>query len=117
MKNGFKALDSDMHVYDPPDLYLNYMDSKWGERVPRGEWPKGHGRVEFRLGDGTVLRPRTERIQSGEEKVAKHHTEGPNRGYDPVSQVAAMEREGLDVAVLFRTSPLYVDDSFEPELR
>ena len=115
MKNGFKALDSDMHVYDPPDLYLNYMDSKWGERIPRGEWPKGHGRVEFRLGDGTVLRPRTERIRSGEEKVAKHHTEGPNRGYDPVSQVEAMEREGLDVAVLFRTSPLYADDSFEPE--
>jgi uncharacterized protein len=26
-----------------------------------------------------------------------------------------MEREGLDVAVLFRTSPLYADDSFEPE--
>ncbi|HEX6190665.1 MAG TPA: hypothetical protein VFZ40_21620, partial [Pyrinomonadaceae bacterium] len=115
MKNEFKALDSDMHVYDPPDLYLNYMDRKWGDRIPRGEWPKGHGRVEFRLGDGTVLRPRTERIQSGEEKVAEHHTEGPKRGYDPVSQVEAMEREGLDVSVLFRTSPLYADDSFEPE--
>ena len=45
MKNGFKALDSDMHVYDPPDLYLNYMDRKWGDRIPRGEWPKGNGRV------------------------------------------------------------------------
>jgi hypothetical protein len=26
-----------------------------------------------------------------------------------------MDREGLDVAVLFRTSPLYADDGFEPE--
>jgi uncharacterized protein len=114
-KNGFKSLDSDMHVYDPPDLYLKHMDPKWGERIPRGEWPKGHGRVEFMLGDGTVLRPRTERIRTGEKKVAQHHREGPRRGYDPVSQVAAMEQEGLDVAVLFRTSPLYADDSFEPE--
>jgi predicted TIM-barrel fold metal-dependent hydrolase len=115
MKNGFKALDSDMHVYDPPDLYLKYMDPKWGKRIPRGEWPRGHGRVEFRLGDGTVLRERTERIQQGEKKVAQHHTEGPGRGYDPISQLDAMDREGLDVAVLFRTSPLYADDSFEPQ--
>jgi predicted TIM-barrel fold metal-dependent hydrolase len=115
MKNGMKALDSDMHVYDPPDLYLNYMEKKWGDRIPRGEWPKGHGRVEFCYGDGTVLRPRGERIEQGEKKVAKHHTEGPKRGYDPVSQIEAMEREGLDIAVLFRTSPLYADDNFEPE--
>jgi predicted TIM-barrel fold metal-dependent hydrolase len=115
MKNGFKALDSDMHVYDPPDLYLKYMDENWGDRIPRGEWPKGHGRVEFRLGDGTVLRERTERIEQGERKVAARHTEGPRRGYDPVSQLEAMDREGLDVAVLFRTSPLYADDRFEPE--
>ncbi|MGH7834579.1 MAG: amidohydrolase family protein [Candidatus Binatia bacterium] len=114
-KNGYQVMDSDMHVYDPPDLYLNYMDRKWGDRIPRGEWPKGHGRVEFRLGDGTVLRPRTERIETGEAKVAARHVEGPRRGYDPVSQVAAMDQEGLDVAVLFRTSPLYADDSFEPE--
>ena len=114
-KNGFKALDSDMHVYDPPNLYLTYMDKKWGNRIPRGEWPKEHGRVEFYLGDGTVLRPRGERIEQGEKKVAKYHTEGPRRGYDPVSQVEAMDREGLDVAVLFRTSPLYADDNFEPE--
>jgi predicted TIM-barrel fold metal-dependent hydrolase len=114
-KNGFKALDSDMHVYDPPDLYLKYLDPKWGERIPRGEWPAGHGRVEFRYGDGTVLRPRTERIESGEKKIAQRHTEGPKRGYDPVSQLEAMDREGLDIAVLFRTSPLYADDSFDPE--
>lgn len=114
-KNGFKVMDSDMHVYDPPDLYLKYMDPKWGDRIPRGEWPKGHGRVEFRLGDGTALRPRTERIEQGEKKLADRHVEGPRRGYDPVSQVMAMDQEGLDVAVLFRTSPLYADDSFEPE--
>ena len=28
-KNGLRALDSDMHVYDPADLYVNYMDKKW----------------------------------------------------------------------------------------
>jgi hypothetical protein len=28
MKNGMRALDSDMPVYDPPDLYVNYMDKR-----------------------------------------------------------------------------------------
>ena len=36
-------------------------------------------------------------------------------GYDAPSQVVAMDNEGLDVAVMFRTSPLHCDDSFEPE--
>ena len=53
--------------------------------------------------------------QRDEKKVATHHTEGPKRGYDPASQLEAIDREGLDIAVLFRTSPLYADDSFEPE--
>lgn len=27
-KNRLRALDSDMQVYDPPDVYMNYMDKK-----------------------------------------------------------------------------------------
>ena len=33
MKNGFRAFDSDMHVYDAADLYEKYMNPKWGERI------------------------------------------------------------------------------------
>ena len=32
MKNGLKAFDSDMHVYDPAFLYEKYMNPK-GETV------------------------------------------------------------------------------------
>ena len=37
MKHGFRAFDSDMHVYDPAFLYEKYMNPKWGDRIPRGE--------------------------------------------------------------------------------
>ena len=47
MKHGLMAFDSDMHVYDPPDLYVKHMNPKWGERVPRGARNGKHGRVEF----------------------------------------------------------------------
>lgn len=52
MKHGLKAFDSDMHVYDHPDLYSKYMNTKWGDRVPVAEGWSKHGRPQFKIGDG-----------------------------------------------------------------
>jgi len=35
-KSGFKAMDSDMHVFEPADLWQRYIDKKYLERAPRG---------------------------------------------------------------------------------
>src|ERR1041385_7170031 len=35
-KNGFKILDSDMHIMEPPDLWERYIDKKFSTRAPRG---------------------------------------------------------------------------------
>ena len=115
MKNGLRAFDSDMHVYDPAFLYEKYMNPKWGDRIPRGQRSGKHGRVEFQLGGGTKLRAITDVIDHGQKQVADRYDFAVERDYDAVSQVQAMDKEGLDVAVLFRTSPLHCDDSFEPE--
>ena len=127
-RNGLKILDSDMHVFEPHDLYLKYMNTKWGDRVPRAEPRKRHGQVKFKFGDGRPLRvsgidaipaaPKTDaRVESspGEAKVAQRYEKSFRRDYDPVSQLEAMDDEGLDVAVLFRTFPIHCDDSLEPE--
>ena len=113
MKNGLRAFDSDMHVYDPAFLYEKYMNPKWGDRIPRGQRNGKHGRVEFQLGGGTKLRAISEVIDHGQKQVADRYGFAVERDYDAVSQVQAMDKEGLDVAVLFRTSPLHCDDSFE----
>lgn len=115
MKNGFRAFDSDMHVYDPADLYEKHMNPAWGERIPRGQRSGKHGRVEFKLGDGTKLRAVTDVIDHGQKQVAGRYDFAAAREYDAVSQIEAMDREGLDAAVLFRTSPLHCDESLEPE--
>ena len=127
-RNGLKILDSDMHVFEPHDLYLKYMDPKWGDRIPRGEPRKKHGQVKFKLGDGRPLRvsglqvlasvfPEFKNAEGspGEDQVADRYERALKRNYDPVSQLEAMNIEGLDVAVLFRTFPLHCDDSLEPE--
>ena len=36
MKNGFKAMDSDMHVMEPCDLWQKYIDKKYLDRAPVG---------------------------------------------------------------------------------
>lgn len=115
MKNGFRAFDSDMHVYDAADLYNRYMDPKWGERIPTGRRNGKHGRVEFKLGGGETLRAITDVIDHGQKQVADRYDFAVARDYDAVSQVEAMEREGLDVAVLFRTSPLHCDETLDAD--
>ena len=37
-KNGFKILDSDMHIMEPPDLWEHYIDGKF-ERARRAASP------------------------------------------------------------------------------
>lgn len=118
-KSGFKIFDSDMHVFEPHDLYLNYMDPKWGDRIPRGEPRRGHGQIKFKFGDGEMVRGSgiggNSQQTPGEEMVAHRYKKPLSRNYDAVSQVEAMDVEGLDVAVLFRTFPLHCDDRLEPE--
>ena len=127
-KNGFKILDSDMHVFEPYDLYLKYMNPKWGDRIPRGKPRRKHGQIKFTYANGKPLRPsgtqvlaatspnRTQGETSpGEGEVAHRYAKPLQRDYDAISQLQAMDEEGLDVAVLFRTFPLHCDDTLEPE--
>jgi predicted TIM-barrel fold metal-dependent hydrolase len=127
-RDGYRILDSDMHVFEPADLYEKYMDPKWGERIPRGKPRTTHGQIKFTYADGRPLRPSgTQALAAtapkhnsgesspGEAQVAHRYAKPLARNYDAVSQLAAMDDEGLDVAVLFRTFPLHCDDSLEPE--
>lgn len=47
MKNGVRALDGDRHVYDPPDLYLTFMDKKRGIALPSMNGPRAMGGWSF----------------------------------------------------------------------
>jgi predicted TIM-barrel fold metal-dependent hydrolase len=117
-----------MHVFEPHDLYLKYMDSKWGVRIPRGEPRNKHGQVKFKLGDGRPLRVSGLQVLAsvlpefanapgspGEDRVASRYENALRRNYDAASQLEAMDAEGLDAAVLFRTFPLHCDDSLDTE--
>src|SRR5690242_7829577 len=114
-KNGFRAFDSDMHVFEPADLYQKYMHPKWGERIPIGKPRIRHGMTRYFLGNGQPIRAPSDVVNFHEKRMAERFNDSLARDYDNVSQLAAMDKEGLDVAVLFRTSPLHTNEDFEPE--
>ena len=37
--NGFKVMDSDMHIFEPPDLWQRYIDPKFEKTRPRRTEP------------------------------------------------------------------------------
>ena len=109
--NGFKVVDSDMHVIEPPDLWLRYIDSGFKEIAPRGVDEEGDPRLfgmrvpgKTNFANPNWFRPLSLHMEpvEPEYQFAKEHK------FDGISQLYAMDQEGIDVAILYPTRGLYV---------
>jgi uncharacterized protein len=110
MKNGFRIIDSDMHIIEPPEMWERYIDGAFKDRAPKiaGRYPVGtYGLMEGHMLP-TVDSHARERWNGMFHVVGPHLQTDAARGFDPVAQIAAMDREGVDVAALFPTIGLYV---------
>jgi predicted TIM-barrel fold metal-dependent hydrolase len=116
-RDGFKVFDSDMHVLEPVDLWERYMDGPWKHRAPRGtaRTPMDVG-VQVDGVDAFQLSPQIARVsfQGGLDRFADDIA----RGFDAVAQLRAMDREGIDVTVLYPSRGLFAnsDARMEPDL-
>ena len=34
-QNGYKVMDSDMHIVEPADMFDKYLDARFADRAPR----------------------------------------------------------------------------------
>src|SRR3954470_18234237 len=124
-KQGYRFLDSDMHVFEPHDLYLRYMDPRWGDKIPRAEPRRAYGFHRFAMADGAPVRKsRIPDAVWGDERGVNRERDvyagprfqyGLEHDFDAASQVKAMNDEGIDVAVMFRTFPPILDEELDPE--
>ena len=123
-RDGYRIIDSDLHVHEPHDLYLKYMDPRWGKRIPRAEQRGGRpGSLTFTTAEGKLVRtqaPSRTRVpgpplpkETLTLKRAPVYADYTARDYDAPSQIMAMDKEGIDKAVLFRTFPLCLDETQE----
>src|SRR5512145_2848429 len=103
MKNGFRILDSDMHLREPPDLWAKYMDPDWLGRAPKVLSSTARSSAMVMI-EGKILRGYQPTYRGGifdatriDAEIADYRA----RGFDAASQLEAMDREGLDVAALY----------------
>ena len=101
-KQGFRVMDSDLHVIEPQDLWTNYLDPKFRGRIET--LPFSDGQMHAHV-DGKVLPPYADRPerQRAWSLSTSSRVAAPHRGTPPKEALEAMDVEGIDVGVLFRT--------------
>jgi predicted TIM-barrel fold metal-dependent hydrolase len=117
-RNGLLVIDSDLHVLEPADLWQRYLPARWRDQAPVGstagprdisvlpDSPLGPmNRADFPLDDtarwGQALADHMGPLDPDYQYAVDH-------GWDADSQLEAMDREGIDVAVLFPSRGLFV---------
>src|ERR1043166_5067401 len=110
-RNGFRLIDAEMHVMEPVDLWQRYIDPEFKDRAPRRlserKWDirtlvEGEVMAQIPGGDWPAL------TAAEETALGERYAEEIVRNYVPESQIKAMDKEGLDLAILFPTSAMYV---------
>ncbi|MFQ5902814.1 MAG: amidohydrolase family protein, partial [Candidatus Binatia bacterium] len=103
MKAGFKIIDSDMHLREPADLWEKYLEPEWRDQAPRiiSSTTRSSAMV---LLDGKILKGYPPTYRGGifdATRIDSEIADARNRGFDAVSQLSAMDKEGLDIAALY----------------
>ena len=116
-----KMVDADTHILEPPDLWLNYLESEYRDRAPRivlddnglETWyfnnrdaksmAANHGMLGYLTGCG--MNPADLRTPG---KVTWLEAAG-EAGRDAHERVKYMDRERMDVAMLYPTLGLFFD--------
>ncbi len=114
-KDGLKVLDSDMHVMEPPDLWERHIDPAYRDRAPRFKGDAdSQGFANRWVVEGKVFpahsetKARTESLKGRHEHITDRFAEARASRFDAPSQIKALDVEGIDVAVLFRTFGAHV---------
>jgi uncharacterized protein len=117
MNKGFHVIDADRHVMEPSNLWDRYLEPKFKGRVKITGPFQSRRYVDGRSVSDSDQLPR-DRTYDRESMTAALFTEDPlyrsvfadgvANGFDPASNLRDMDREGVDVAVLFPTLGLYI---------
>jgi predicted TIM-barrel fold metal-dependent hydrolase len=121
-RDGFRILDCDLHVMEPPDLWQRYTDAKFRHLAPVGLLANGRD-LRTAHPDG---RPwgmpdiRFDLLATGKAFVegSKRYEPYAQRGWSAQTQLEAMDAEGIDVAILYPSRGLHTlaEPNMEPRL-
>jgi len=110
-RNGFRILDCDLHIMEPVDLWQRYTDEKYRHLAPIG--------MNDAIRDLRIMHPdgrgwgtpelRFDKISGGKAQVrdSDRYRYYHDRGWSSQVQLEAMDREGIDVALLYPSRGLH----------
>lgn len=109
-KQGFRVMDSDLHVLEPGDMYQKYLEGSFRDRAPVKTRPHVAALEKWEV-EGRVLPYWIDNQQAMEANASlqqeKEQTPLQAKAYknnfDAVTTLEAMDLEGVDVAILYRT--------------
>ncbi len=110
MSHGtYKVIDSDMHLAEPPDLWQRYLDPAFKSRAPVG---LGTPRLDGLEMPGKQLQSKAIEkwfgpLRQHVEPSLPDYAFAIERNWDGVSQLQAMDMEGIDIAYLYPSRGLY----------
>jgi len=124
MRDGFKVIDADRHVLEPSDLFAKYLPEKFRSRVDIKGPNQSYRRVDGELiSDADRLRDATKQEDFGftfaaSKKWRETFADALASKFDTASNVRDMDKEGVDLGVLFPTVGLYImwRDNLDAEL-
>ena len=109
----YRVISSDSHVVEPPDLWIDRMDPKFGDRIPR--LVKGEDSVDRWYVDNKPLIPAVNFSQAGlrfehpeEVTFEGEFEEVPLGGYDPHAHIKDMEQDGVWGSVVYPSVGLFL---------
>ena len=110
MLNGYKIIDADSHVIEPPAMWREYLDPEYREFAPS---------ADMRIQGKEIVEKVSDQVQDqGNQQMAKAHPNAYAKGYDAESHVQAMLQMGIDMAFLYPTYGLWLwaIDEMAPEV-
>ncbi len=124
-KQGFRIMDSDLHVLEPGDMYQKYLEEPFRDRAPVKTRPhvaalekwEVEGRVAPYWIDNQQTMEANAPLQTEKEQTPLQ-AKAFERNFDAPTTLEAMDLEGVDVAILYRTIGGIIAqamDSLEPE--
>jgi uncharacterized protein len=121
-RDGFRILDCDLHVMEPPDLWQRYTDEKFRHLAPVGM--TAHKR-DLRIVAAEGRPWGAPEIRFDQLATGKAFTQGSaryapyaDRGWTAATQLEAMDAEGIDVAILYPSRGLHTlcETNMDPPL-
>ena len=104
MKNGFKVIDGDGHMQEPMDMWENYTEAAFIERIPK---VSGHvGKTEFNYAPCEIFPEGRETmfVEETYADVEERYGEAYRSWWSLPSRLQHMDEEGVDVQVCFPTN-------------